>query len=365
MDPSDIATVTAAATSYGAKHDINGVLTYTQDHLEVAARTARKLELPGIPVEALTTAADHVALRRQLAQHKVPVSRWAESRTPEAAATHADLIGYPIVIRSRGGDVAAQARTRGEVAAIYKYVHHKAKQQQLHADPSQMVVEESAQGPFVCAETVVLNSDDIRIVAITRTTLGPPPARQAVRHCVYAHDPLLHNPFIRHTVERTVRALGITLGVLHIKMLLTSRGPHFTDIKAHLASDMIPLLVKRATGIDLPQVAAALATGSPPELTPSRQRAAAVHFAYPAVTGRVEQLAITAPIQQPLVDHIVLTQHLGQQVTAAPYACLQDRLAHWVVRGPNAAACHTLLDQTARHVSIGIGTPVAATGHAS
>ncbi|MEU1159582.1 hypothetical protein ABZ372_01670, partial [Streptomyces sp. NPDC005921] len=74
--------------------------------------------------------------------------------------------------------------------------------------------------PRVSAETVVLDGE-IRIAAITRTTLGPAPARQPLRHLVHAHDGLLHNRFLRLAVDRTVHALGLTRGVLHIGLTLT------------------------------------------------------------------------------------------------------------------------------------------------
>lgn len=56
-----------------------------------------------------------------------------------------------------------------------------------------------------------------------------------------------------------------------------------------------PALVAQATGGHLPQVAAALAPGAVPNLTPTLQRAAAVQFLYPSVSGRLTQLgALTA-----------------------------------------------------------------------
>lgn len=64
----------------------------------------------------------------------------------------------------------------------------------------EVMVEESIGSPLVCAEAIVLGSGDIRIAAMVRTRPGPPPARPAVRHCVYAHDPLLHNPFTRRLI---------------------------------------------------------------------------------------------------------------------------------------------------------------------
>ncbi|MEV0173225.1 ATP-grasp domain-containing protein [Streptomyces sp. NPDC050803] len=345
VDPADEAATTAAVKALAATHDLGGILTYTGEHLVTAARIAQQLQLPGPPTKALESCADRAELRAKLARHKVPVPVWAQAESPEAAVTVADGIGYPVVIRSRSGSASSGQADRGsEVAGMCARVRS-------HAAPNHplprgdVLVERRLDGPQVAAETVVLESGDVQIVAITRTTLGPPPARQAVRHCVYAHDALLHNRLLRQTVARAVEALGITLGVLHIEMTLTSRGPRITDISAHLADDLIPLLVKRATGVNLPRIAADLAVGRLPNLAPTRQRAAAVHFAYPEVSGRLQHVSVTTPGSGPLVDRTAVTREPGHQVETAAQATAQDRLAHWVVLGAEAGDCHALLDQ--------------------
>ncbi|MCG7203908.1 hypothetical protein [Streptomyces arenae] len=212
--------------------------------------------------------------------------------------------------------------------------------------------------PRVSAETVVLDGE-IRIAAITRTVPGPAPARRPLRHTVHAHDGLLHNRFLRLAVDRAVHALGVTRGVLHIGLQLTDRGPRVTDVTPHLPGDLIPLLVRRATGVDLAQAAAALATGELPDTTPTRQRAAAVQFAYPAVTGRLDHLELSPDAaREPGADRMILTREPGSLVTAGPHATDADRLALWVAVGETPADCEGALRRMARHLSAAID-PVA------
>ncbi|MFJ3770916.1 hypothetical protein ACIPX0_04390 [Streptomyces sp. NPDC090075] len=205
--------------------------------------------------------------------------------------------------------------------------------------------------PRVSAETVVLDGE-IRIAAITRTTLGPAPARQPLRHLVHAHDGLLHNRFLRLAVDRTVHALGLTRGVLHIGLTLTDRGPRVTGVTPYLPGDLIPLLVRRATGVDLAQAAAALATGEVPDTTPTRQRAAAIQFAYPAATGRLDHLDLSPDAaQEPGADRMILTQDTGSHVTEGPHATADDRLALWVATADAPSACEDALRRMARHLT--------------
>ncbi|MFI0169148.1 hypothetical protein [Streptomyces sp. NPDC017095] len=288
-DPAREEQTAEAVLRYAAGRAVGGVLTWSAEHLLPAARLAGRLGVPGLPYETAAVCADPVALRALLARHRVPVAGPADG--------------------------------------------------------------EAAQGPPVSVEAVVLD-DEVRIVALTRTTPGPAPARRPLRHCVHAHDGLLHNRFLRQCVERTVRALGLTHTVAHLTLRLTARGPRVLSVAPHPPGDLIPLLVERATGVDLAGAAAVLATGGLPDVTPTRQRAAAVQFAYPALTGRLTHLRLDpAAADDPAAERMVLTRRTGDPVTAAPHADLTDRLAHWVATGENAAECEAALRRMARHLT--------------
>ncbi|WP_251093186.1 hypothetical protein [Streptomyces sp. Caat 7-52] len=297
-DPAGEAPTAEAVLRYAAGDPIGGVLTWSGGHLLTAARIAGRLGLPGLAYETAAVCADPTALRALLARHGVPTAG------PE--------------------------------------------------DPG------AAEGPLVSAEAVVLD-DEVRIVALTRTTPGPAPARRPLRHCVHAHDGLLHNRFLRQCVERAVRAVGLTHTVAHLTLRLTARGPRVLGVAPHLPGDLIPLLVERATGVDLAGAAATLAIGGLPDVTPTRQRAAAVQFAYPAMTGRLTDLWLDpAAAHEPAAERMVLTRRAGDTVTAAPHADLTDRLAHWVATGEDAAECEDTLRRLARHLTATV-TPTTQT----
>ncbi|GHI08105.1 hypothetical protein AQI88_06730 [Streptomyces cellostaticus] len=289
------------------------------------------------------------AVARHAARHGVGgVMTWAREQLP-AAARIAARLGLPGIPQETAEACADPAALRSLLA------RHK-------VPPAGR---DDTEGPLVSAEAVVLD-DEVRIAALTRTTPGPPPARQPLRHTVHAHDGLLHNPFLRHTVERTVRALGLAHTVAHIGLRLTARGPRVTDVVPHLPGDLIPLLVERATGVDLARAAAALATGRLPDVAPTRQRAAAIQFAYPAATGRLTRLDLdpTAAYESS-VERMILTRQQGDRVTAAAHADVTDRLAHWVVVGEDPAQCTHGLHRMARHLTAGIIPAASLRTHAA
>lgn len=364
VDPSDVVATTASALDYAAAHGLGGVLTFIPAYLPAAARIAACLGERSESAAALAACTDRLAVRRALTRHRVPSVRWEHACSVETATSKADLIGYPVVLRPLTGSQRGWCAVQNaDVPELYECVSRQATGAAGHPDGAVVLVEEDVDAPLVSAETVVLDHGDVRIVAVTRTSEGPPPARQVIRHCVYAHDRLLHNRMVRQQVARTVQALGLGRGVLRVEMKLTSRGPRVTDVSPHLAGDLIPLLVKRATGINLSRVAADLAVGGSPDLTPTRQRAAAVHFAYSSTSGYIRRIAVAAPSYQPLVDRIVLTQESGRSVASMDHAEVTDRLAHWVVLGATAANCHATLDGMVQDLALDLEPAFGAADH--
>ncbi|MFD9281101.1 ATP-grasp domain-containing protein [Streptomyces mirabilis] len=364
-DLTDPESTAAAVKAHAAQHHVAGVVAYMEHHVVLAAELAHLLNLPGSSPASMAAARDKAQSRRLFAEHGVPSARSLQAVDADEAVAHAELLGYPVVVKPRGlagsagvvrADNAAQARaafTRASVETVLDL--------DQYAVPG-VLVEEYLSGPEISAETVVLGPGETRIVAVTRKQLGPQPTFQEYGHTVDARDDLLHDPDLANVVAAAAEALDITLGVLHVELRLTADGPRIIEVNARVGGDLIPLLVHAATGIDLLRVAAALATGATPDLQPRRQQAAAIRFAYPPVTGTIEQLSIPhAIVRRAHTERYVWTRQVGDQVSAPPHASISDRLAHWVVLGSDAADCDLRADLVARHLTASISGPVTTT----
>ncbi|MFF3313162.1 ATP-grasp domain-containing protein [Streptomyces sp. NPDC002952] len=364
-DLTDLTAVAAAAKDFACHHSLAGVLSYMEHHVVTAAHLAEDLALPGAHPEAMAHCRDKAATRRLLAAHDVPSARSEQAADADAAVAHAQAIGYPVVVKPRAMAGSAGVVLAGDNSQVRAAFARAQRETVLGLDrfaQPGVLVEEYLDGPEISVETVVLGPGEIQVVAITRKTLGPPPTFQEYGHSVDAADELLHDPALADVVSAAVHALRLTLGVLHVEIRLTARGPRIVEINGRLGGDLIPLLVHRATGIDLPQAAAALATGSRPALTPRRHQAAAIRFIYPALSGRVEHLTIpSSAITRPPVERFVFTQEPGAHVTAPPHAAISDRIAHCVVTGTDTTDCHRALDRVERQLRIHLQPPLLTT----
>ncbi|MFJ8003994.1 ATP-grasp domain-containing protein [Streptomyces fagopyri] len=342
-----------------------GVTTYMEHFVELTARITHQLGLPGNSPTAAAACRDKATTRRLLAEHSIPSASSYLAQDADHGVKIARRLGYPVVVKPRGRAGSAgvlRADTDDEVRAAF----HRALEDSVLGLEAWSVtgalVEEYLQGPEISVETVVLAPYQIQIVAVTRKTLGPEPQFQEVAHSVDAADPLLHDSTLASVVTAAVRALRLSRGVLHIELRLTPDGPHVIEVNGRPAGDLIPLLVERATGVNLPQALAALAAGETPDLTPTRSEAAAIGFLYPEHTGYIEHLDVHGALRQQLwLERLVWTRDPGTQVTAAPHASIDDRIAHWVVTGPTAAECAKRRDMVADHLSVRVSGPAHTT----
>ncbi|WP_369189979.1 ATP-grasp domain-containing protein [Streptomyces sp. R08] len=343
----DLADHEAASTAVKrvAEHTpFAGVCTYAEDHVELTARLATQLGLPG--GSSLSSAACRDTAYRRVGEHGVLRAQSVPAGDEDSAVGHARRLGYPVVVRPRGREDGAGA-LRADDDAEVRQAYHQACWETAFGPEAETVVgvlvEECLVGSEISAETVVLDGD-VHITAVTRARLGPEPGYLKTGYVVDASDPLLDDPAVTRTVAHAVRALGIERGVLHVELRLAEPGPELIKVNASPGGDLVPLLVELATGIDLLAATAALATGARPDLTPTHQRAAAAHFLYPADAGRLGPVRPpTAPYAQPWLERLVWTRQTGERVTAPPHASVTDRLAHWVVTGDSAAECRQRL----------------------
>ncbi|WP_166625842.1 ATP-grasp domain-containing protein [Streptomyces sp. VN1] len=364
-DLTDVHGTSAAVKVFAAGHDVSGVMTYMEHHIVTSAVLAQQLGLPAGSAESMAACRDKVVTRQLLDRDRVPSARALEAGDAAEAVAHAEAIGYPVVVKPRsmaGSAGVVRADTAAEVLGAFERASHETVLGLDHYGPTGVLVEEFLDGPEISVETAVLASGEARILAVTRKLPAPAGTTQEYGHVVAADDPLLADDALARVIQGAVRALGLTCAVLCVEVMLTRSGPRIVEVNGRLGGDLLPLLVHHALGIDLAQVAAALATGTPPQLEPTQHAAAGIRFAYPETTGVLEHIAFPRGIGAlPFVERAVLSQTPGGQVSAPPHATLSDRLAHWVVTAESAATCRDLLDEVASHLDITITSPAHTT----
>lgn len=346
----DRATVLAAARSLAEQYPFAGLLTYEELSVELASAIAAELHLPYNDTACAHRCRDKLTMRQTFEQAGVPSATSCLVTSLHEAATAAEKIGYPVVLKPRalGGSIGVvRVDSLEELPAAYSIVTGAS----LPRAPIMqgILVEEYLEGPEVSVESVVADGK-VHIVAITRKKVGFAPYFEKIGHVVSPGDPLTEEAAIHDTVLRAHRALGLQLGITHSELRLTPRGPRMIELAARLGGDLIPYLVYLATGIDLAAAAVDAAAGKPLSLQPSRQRSAAVQFFYPQSDVKVRALAVDSCASDlPWLDQINWQVQPGDELRLPPHGFL-SRLGFIIVTGENITDCEEHLGEAMQFI---------------
>lgn len=341
------------AVAIGRAQHVDGVFTGDEVYVELAARVARRLGLPGLTDEATELCRDKHAMRRRLAREGIPAPRSLLATGLAEACDAAETIGYPVVLKPRnlGGSIGVVRAESAEDVDRFFAVTSAASLPGVTA-LSGMLVEECIEGPEYSVESVTANGETT-ICGITEQVLAFPPYFEEIGQ--YARPVDLTNPLDARLADLTARvhrAFGITVGVTHCEILDTAKGPYVVEIAARLGGDRIPVITKLASGIDLVSAGAAAAVGDLPDLRPTRARVAGVRMVYPPHRGVVARLDARR-VPPGLLWDMGWYATSGQFVALPPEAFL-SRLAYLIATDETRAAVARRLDEAQAALDIEI-----------
>ncbi|MEU8543213.1 ATP-grasp domain-containing protein [Streptomyces sp. NPDC048717] len=289
-DFGDVDGLITAAEAIAGRRPIAGVLTWNESHLTAVARLAEHLALAVTSVESVLTCRDKAAGRAAFARHGVPSARSITATSLDEALAAADEIGFPVVVKpgAVGGSIGViKAEKREDLAAAYAFA---ARGVQLHGgDNASVLVEEYLDGEEVSVECVTVQGVTTA-VAVTHKELGPEPLFEEVGHTLSALDPLLET--VAPIAAAAVKATGVSGGIQHVEMRLTATGPRVIEVNGRIGGDWIGWAAWQATGLSLPRIAADIATGTTPDLTPTRGQSVAIKVLYTPQSGTLTKRSI-------------------------------------------------------------------------
>lgn len=354
-DCADPDAITAAVAELTSGHAAAGVLTWDELVLEATALAAGKLGLPHMSAEAVSRCRDKYLTRSLMAQAGLPSPRHRLVRSADEAVTAAAEFGWPVVVKPRslaGSIGVVKAPDEAAVRAAFELASGAAYAT-LPAGEG-ILVEEYLDGPEISVDSTVFDGE-VRCVHVARKRLGFPPYFEEVGHLVtgVTHESLPSE--VAELVRAAHRALGVDFGVTHAEVRLTPAGPRLVELNGRLGGDLIPLISRMATGIDLVKAAAEIALGRAPRLPEpgGEGRAAEVRFVYPPVDCEVRDVDLGAAAGVPGIVHTAVLAPPGTRLLLPPKNPI-PRLAALIAVADDEAGTRQVLDDAERKVAADI-----------
>ncbi|WP_158607728.1 ATP-grasp domain-containing protein [Flexivirga caeni] len=257
------------AASATATHRPDGVLALADDLLVWTAHVAAELELPFLGVDAAVRLTDKFAQRDafRAAGLAAPGSTVVNSRTSSveweriAAECH-----FPAVLKPRRGEGSRNTLAATSAAHAREVVETAARDDDALGD---WVLEEyipdidrpvcgEGFANYVSVESFISHGT-LQHLAVTGRTPPAQPFRETGFFIPAAVETTLAAT-IRETAERSILALGATIGCFHTEVKLTPTGPVVIEVNGRIGGG-VPEMLALITNVDFLGIAIRIALG--------------------------------------------------------------------------------------------------------
>jgi biotin carboxylase len=361
LDYADPDRAAGQVEAFALLHPLDTIVPVDDGGALVAARAARRLELPHNPVAAVEATRNKHLLRQRLAAARIPSPPFwlfATSDDPEQAA---ELVSYPVVLKPLALS-ASKGVTRADDAEQFRAAFERIRA--ILATPDA----EGECGPdlagYVLAEGYIpgievsveglLDGGRLRVLAI----FDKPDALEGpyFEETIYVTPSRLADDEQRRVVQTTERAcaaLGLTDGPVHAELRLNDDGAFPIDIAARSIGGLCSRTLTFGTGMSLEELVLRHAIGETVPTYEREARAAGVMMipipaagTLRAVHGKPEAEAV------PLIDSVTISIHLGSRVVPLPEG--SEYLGFIFARGDTPDAVESALRAAHAHLRFDI-----------
>jgi biotin carboxylase/MFS family permease len=324
----------------GAAEQPDGVLTFWEDSVTVAARVAAALGLPGNPIEAVDAARSKLRTRELSARLGLPTPRAVRVRSLDELYAAAADIGFPAVVKPEFGALAVgcvRIDSFAMLPAVYRQVRGVVDPEAdaIFRAGNDLLLEEYLDGVEFDVDLVLDDGTCVFSSVSQNWPTAEPSFQETGLHCPPDHRRRAVRALVAFAAQ-AAREFGFRTGVLHIEAKSTSAGPRIVEINARMGGGPVHLIVDAVWGVDLIEAQVRSSLGLPQTLRPSRRPRCAVvdSLLYAPTSGRLATLPLAAGggSRNGAVLDLDVHAEVGEDVVG-PDATFATSLAELVVRG--------------------------------
>jgi biotin carboxylase len=272
----DAAAVTAALARCHAWKPVDFAVSHHELAVEAVAMSCQALGLPGTSPRAVLTARRKDLLRAALRDAGIAGPEFAMAPDADSAVAAADEIGYPVVVKPPSGTdsrLASVARDRAEVRAACARMLGDGLDTLPPGWREQfsrgVLVEGYLSGPLVSAEIGMRDGRCYLFCVSGRTRARDDEVIEIGPH-IPAELPGAQERECAAYAESVCRAIGLDLGIFHLEMIVTPRGPVLVEANPRIMGGIMPTVYQHATGRSIYSGFLQIISGAPVDCAPSR-----------------------------------------------------------------------------------------------
>jgi len=342
----DAATVISSIQNKLSISQIAGVYSASEYYVPLASKVAQLLGAPSGNPEQVRRIRDKSIQREMLSSSEpglCPKFKLVKDVTQAGAA--AEKIGFPVVLKPIDGSGSVMVRMCSNPQEV------EAQAKVILSERERLLVEEMIVGQGISVETF-----NGVAVGVTAKKLSVTPYFVELGHLY----PAALGPDDRRAAvaaaEKIASLLGIDWGPAHIELRLSPHGPKLMELNPRLAGDMIPELIRQASGVDLIGATVLLVCGKSFSLTPSREKVSGIRFLQAHCDGTLNSVdGIEGARRLPHITAAKQTHRNGAQI--ALRGDYRDRVAYLIATAENEETVNASLDKGLASIHANITNP--------
>jgi len=339
----DATTVISSIQNKLSISQIAGVYSASEYYVPLASKVAQLIGAPSGNPEQVRRIRDK-SIQRELLSSSEPrlCPQYKLVKDVTQAREAAEKIGFPVVLKPVDGSGSVMVRMCGNPQEV------DAHASLILAEREQLLVEEMVSGQGISVETF-----NGVTVGVTMKRLGVTPYFVELGHLYPAALGSDDKRAVVEAAEKIASLLGIDWGPAHIELRLSPHGPKLMELNPRLAGDMIPELIRQATGVDLIRATILLVCGKSCSLTPRRQKVSGIRFLQAHSGGTLDSVdGIEDALQLPNITIAKQTHRDGAQIMLR--GDFRDRVAYLIATAENEETVNASLERAIASIRVNI-----------
>jgi biotin carboxylase len=349
----ELAPLLAAVKEVEARQPLDALLSVAEYEVVPAAEVARRLGLPGPDPDAVRIARNKADQRRRWAQRGVPIPAFRAVTTAEQAARAAEEIGLPCVVKpadETSGTHVVRCTTVAEVIDGFAAVRSEPTNRRGQPRHPEVLVEECLVGFEVSVE-VLAQAGSVAVLGVTDKLVGGGNRFIELGHSFPTSLPDPIRVELEQAAVAATMAVGFDLGIAHVELKYTAKGPMLIEINPRPAGDQITELMDRSLGLSTMELVIRQYLGESVgaiEIDPVRGAAIRYLTASPGVVTGVSGVDIAAAV--PGVCEAVVAVEPGERVN--PLRVNEDRVGHVLATANDPYLAGRIAEAAAQQITV-------------
>jgi D-alanine-D-alanine ligase len=360
-DPLDEPACVAKVEELVKTQKIDGVITFWENAVPLAATLAQKFGWIGNAPQAALNARNKYLTRQTLENAKLGRHQpaWALITSPLDLEKAAARIGFPLVLKPAWGVksqfvVKLESLEEAKKALAYIKTNMNPSFDPIYKYGTDILAEEYLDGAEIDLDLLVQNGE-VKFHAFNDNFPTKEPFFVETGDAMPSRHEDKDLSDTLKMAKEVVKALGLANGALHLEAKLTPAGPKLIELNARMGGDYLYDWIKTVWEVDLIEEASKIAVGLP--CAPKRLREPRCHlvgkYLIPEHSGVVTGVQLPQGKPDPAKVHEIAVQKEPGDAALVPPEGFETM--GWVVgRGDTYAEAEENLDEALRHISVNI-----------